>query len=233
MAHIARWSTAGRMPSARSSSGGSSRVSLPAPAGRHGLACRRSLRVEASSSTAQEEQAAAEAARIKKVRQEVTRRVKELGEANKPKEAVRELAEMARIGVQPDTMAGTALVHACARNGKMDMAQSVFDELFGSILVPDAVTFAVLVRGYGEEDPPRWGTIANLLSCMVRDHNTPLTVEVYNAMLEICARMNDVERGIEIMDRMLLEGIEANEFSLQVLSRRKTLRSHCRKVFGI
>lgn len=109
------------------------------------------------------------------MRQEVTRRVVDLGASNKPKEAVRELAAMARMGVQPDTVAGTALVHACARNGKMEMAQSVFDELFGSMLAPDAVTFTVLVRGYGSEDPPRWGTIANLLSSMVRDHNTPLT----------------------------------------------------------
>ena len=37
----------------------------------------------------------------------------------------------ARLGVQPDAMAATALVDACARNGKMDMALSVFDELFG------------------------------------------------------------------------------------------------------
>ena len=47
----------------------------------------------------------------------------ELGANNRPKEAVREFASMARMGAQPDTMAGTALVHACARNGKMDMAQ--------------------------------------------------------------------------------------------------------------
>lgn len=39
---------------------------------------------------------------------------------------------MARLGVQPDAMAATALIDACARNGKMDMAMSVFDELFGA-----------------------------------------------------------------------------------------------------
>uniref|UniRef100_A0A061SD09 Pentacotripeptide-repeat region of PRORP domain-containing protein n=1 Tax=Tetraselmis sp. GSL018 TaxID=582737 RepID=A0A061SD09_9CHLO len=183
------------------------------------------------SGAAQDEVAAAE--RERNVRQEVTRRVKSLGEANKPKEAIQELAQMARMGVQPDTMAATALVHACARNGKMEMAQSVFDELFGSVLEPDTVSFAVLVRGYGAEDPPRWGTIAGILNRMVQDYSLPLTSEIYNAMLDICARTNDVERGIEIMDRMKLEGVDADDFTLQMVTRRKALRSHCKKTFGV
>ena len=56
------------------------------------------------------------------------------GRAGRPREATLQLAEMARLGVQPDAMAATALVDACARNGKMEMALSVFDELFGEPL---------------------------------------------------------------------------------------------------
>eukprot|EP00873_Tetraselmis_striata_P039787 jgi/Tetstr1/460051/TSEL_005371.t1 len=174
----------------------------------------------------------AESARVQKVRQEVTLRVKQLGEANKPNDAVRELAEMARMGVQPDAIAATALVHACARNGKLDMAQSVFDELFGEMITPDAVSFVVLIRGYGSENPPRWGSIAGLLSVMTRDHQLPVTTEAYNAMLEICARTNDTERGIEIMDRMASDGCQADSLTLQAVGRRRALRSHCKKLFG-
>lgn len=43
-----------------------------------------------------------------------------------------QLAEMARLGVQPDSIAATALLDACARNKKMDMASSVFEELFSA-----------------------------------------------------------------------------------------------------
>ena len=57
------------------------------------------------------------------MRADVTRRIKQLGRAGKPREAVAELANMARLGIQPDTLAATALVDACARNGKMDMAR--------------------------------------------------------------------------------------------------------------
>ena len=43
-----------------------------------------------------------------------------------------QLAEMSRLGVQPDSMLGTALVDACARSGQMQMAQAAFEELFGA-----------------------------------------------------------------------------------------------------
>lgn len=65
------------------------------------------------------------------IRAQVTKRIKTLGESKRPREAVSELAQMARLGVQPDTQAGTALLNACVRNGQIDMAQAVFDELFG------------------------------------------------------------------------------------------------------
>lgn len=66
------------------------------------------------------------------MRAEVTRRIKALGRQNRPREAVEQLAEMAKLGVQPDTLAATTLLDACARCGKLDMMQAVFDELFGN-----------------------------------------------------------------------------------------------------
>lgn len=153
-----------------------------------------------------------EAQRTSQVRQTVTRRIQTLGRQKRPKEAVSQLAEMARLGVQPDTQAATALIDACVRNKKMDMAQSVFEELFGEqsqvdnivlmhkpalnashvqanflevrgqqltgsakknhvnnageFLQPDDVTFSVLMRGYGEMNPPSWVLISGLLKMM-------------------------------------------------------------------
>ena len=59
----------------------------------------------------------------------------QLGRSGKPREAMLQLAEMARLGVQPDNIAATALLDACARNRKMEMASSVFEELFGAVIV--------------------------------------------------------------------------------------------------
>ena len=67
-------------------------------------------------------------------RAEVTRRIKELGRKGKPKQAINELTNLAKMGIQPDTISATALVSACVANRNMDMAMNVFDELFGALL---------------------------------------------------------------------------------------------------
>ena len=86
------------------------------------------------------------------VRAEVTKRIKLLGESGRAREAVSELAQMARLGVQPDTQAGTALLHACVRNRELDMAQTVFQELLGEFLLYacmccQAISYGIL-EGY-------------------------------------------------------------------------------------
>ena len=40
----------------------------------------------------------------------------------------------------------------------------------GDLLSPDEVTFTVLLRGYGECDPPRWSAIGDLLDAMERNY---------------------------------------------------------------
>ena len=54
-----------------------------------------------------------------------------------------------------------------------------------SLLEPDDVTFSVLVRGYGETEPPQWLAISGLLSMMSRKYevqpNTGESVTVYRS----------------------------------------------------
>jgi len=104
--------------------------------------------------------------RIREVRSGATKRIKALGAQRKLKEAIQELAGLSQLGVQPDTQAATALVSACAQAGNMEMAESVFEQLFGEFLRPDEVTFAVLLRGYGGKSPPQWGAIDSTLTRM-------------------------------------------------------------------
>ena len=40
-----------------------------------------------------------------------------------------------------------------------------------TLLEPDDVTFSVLVRGYGESEPPQWLAISGLLSLMSRKYD--------------------------------------------------------------
>ncbi|EIE21165.1 hypothetical protein COCSUDRAFT_57081 [Coccomyxa subellipsoidea C-169] len=162
----------------------------------------------------------------------VTRRVKELGRAGKAREALQQLAEMARLGVQPDPMLGTALVDACARSGQMQMAQAAFEELFDALLEPDDVTFAVLVRGYGEAEPPQWLAISGLLSKMQSKFNLKPSTATFNVLLEVCARTKDLTRGYEVIERMERAGVLPDEQSVEAVKNRRALRTHLKRTFN-
>ncbi len=55
---------------------------------------------------------------------------------------------------------------------------------------------------------------------------------VYNALLESCARSNDVFRGEEIITRMESEGVVPNEQTFDAVKNKKNLRSLLRRKFG-
>lgn len=161
---------------------------------------------------------------------EVTRRIKRHGSAGRWREAVSELAGLSQLGLQPDLQAATALVAACSRN--MEVAQSIFDELFSSLLTPDEVVFAVLVRGYGGLNPPDWVKIDAVLTRMRNEYGIDATATVYNALLEVCVKTSDWERGTAVIDRMVADGVEPDEFTGDIVASRKNLRSYLRKCFG-
>ena len=112
----------------------------------------------------------------------------------------------------------------------MEMAESVFEELFGELLQPDEVAFMVMIRGYGDEYPPRWTSIATVLSTMEHSYGIIPTVLTFNTLLEICSKTNDEERGIEIIDKMQDGGVEPNDLSFEAVKQRKSLRSMLKKL---
>lgn len=85
----------------------------------------RVIRADASSlrrmNDAQKEETEEE--RITRILRETTRKIKDLGRAGKPREALNTLVAMAETKVQPDTQVATALIDACARNGQMEMVR--------------------------------------------------------------------------------------------------------------
>ncbi|KAF8072794.1 hypothetical protein HT031_000454 [Scenedesmus sp. PABB004] len=178
---------------------------------------------------AAEEREQTPAEREREVRQEVTRRIKALGEQRRFKEAVQELAGLAALGVQPDTQAATALLAACTRSRDMKMAQSVFDQLFGDFLQPDEVTFAVMLRGYGGQSPPDWARLDAVLSQMKVTYGLDPTSTSYNALLDVCSRTNDSDRALDVIDRMAADGVEPDERTWDIASRKRAWRSYMRK----
>ncbi|KAJ9518776.1 hypothetical protein QJQ45_026039, partial [Haematococcus lacustris] len=143
------------------------------PAGR--LSCRRpaalTLSAEAHTNEANGPclHLQSEEERVSRIRAQVTRRIKTLGEQGAAKEAIKELTSLNALGIAPDTQAATALLSACLRD--MELAQSVFDELFVDFLQPDEITFAVLLRGYGTRKPADWVKMDSVLTTMRTKYN--------------------------------------------------------------
>ena len=102
--------------------------------------------------------------------------------------------------------------------------------LTGSFLSPDEVTFAVLLRGHGASDPPAWQQMDGVLNKMQSYGMSPTAVS-YNVLLEVCLRTNDMQRGMDVMDRMVADDVEPDEMTEEVVARKRVLRSYFRKVF--
>eukprot|EP00471_Norrisiella_sphaerica_P006625 CAMPEP_0184490798 /NCGR_PEP_ID=MMETSP0113_2-20130426/18907_1 /TAXON_ID=91329 /ORGANISM="Norrisiella sphaerica, Strain BC52" /LENGTH=210 /DNA_ID=CAMNT_0026874885 /DNA_START=75 /DNA_END=707 /DNA_ORIENTATION=+ len=169
----------------------------------------------------------------REARKEAMRRIKIAGRSS-PEEALGVLTDMANIGVMPDAQVVTALIDVFARKGNMAMSMKVFQQMFREEngLLPDEVTFKILVDGYGRMDPPDWGKISRLLNLMELTYEVSPSTMTYNGLLAICARTKDYERAYELIDRMDAAGLEPDHQTLQIVHEKKALRGYLRKVFS-
>jgi pentatricopeptide repeat protein len=51
----------------------------------------------------------------------------------------------------------------------------------------------------------------------------------YNVLLEVCAATNDYDRGCQLIDRMLEEGVQPDAFTVAAVANRKSLRSYLKR----
>ncbi|KFM26173.1 Lipoxygenase-like proteiny domain-containing protein 1 [Auxenochlorella protothecoides] len=192
---------------------------------RHGAA-REPTPSEARHKNLQGSSSADQAARI-----ETTKRIRSLGRSGRVRDAISELASLARLGVQPDAMAATSLLHACVENGRADLAENVFNELFADdALVPDEIAFSVLIRGMGRSKPPRWDSIMALLDTMEGRWGLQPSAPVFNALLDICVRTEDDARADTLLDRMWTGGVAPDAMTLETVRQNKKLRSRVKRL---
>jgi pentatricopeptide repeat protein len=97
------------------------------------------------------------------------------------------------------------------------------------VIVPDELLVSVLIRAHGSKDPPAWTEISRLLGSMKNVWSLPPRNVTYNVLLELCARTNDYDRGCQLIDRMLDEGVQPDSFTVAAVSSRKSLRSYLRR----
>jgi len=164
---------------------------------------------------------------------QATRKIQQHGRDRQPNLAIRTLADLANSGIQPDRIAATAVIDACVGSNKMDLAENVFNELFGKsdFMEPDEVTYAILIKGYGQDIAhPQWGKIKQILQAM-EAAGVAFTTTTYNTLLEICSVCNDWQRGMQVLDEMADRDVAPDQMTLEIIKKRKVLRAHCKKLF--
>ena len=164
---------------------------------------------------------------------QATRRIKQYGRERQPNLAIRTLADLASQGIQPDRIAATAVIDACVNSNKIELAENVFNELFGKadFMQPDEVTYSVLIKGYGQDRAhPKWNKIKQILQAMEQTGIT-LTTCTYNSLLEVCASSNDWQRGMQVLDQMADLQVVPDQMTMEIIRKRKILRAHLKKLF--
>ena len=90
----------------------------------------------------------------------------------------------------------------------------------------------MLLRGYGAKRPPQWGAIDGTLARMRSAYGLAPGARAFNALLEVCVATGDADRAMDVIDRMAADGVAPDERTLQVVARKRNLRSYLRKQLG-
>jgi pentatricopeptide repeat protein len=97
---------------------------------------------------------------------------------------------------------------------------------------PDDVVFAILIQGVGKASvPPDWTTAAQILSRMRDRFDVPMTTTVYNALLELCVKSNDVSRAEDLLVRMRGDELQPDEHTQRIMESKRAFRTALRRAF--
>ena len=79
-------------------------------------------------------------------------------------------------------------------------------------------------------NPPSWSAVSMVVERM-RDGGVPVTALTYNTILKACVHQNDIERGLDVIDRMVSAGVQPDGMTAEVVKRKKPLRTSLRRSF--
>lgn len=145
-------------------------------------------------------------------------------------EAENEFAALEEEGIAVDARLATDLISAYMRFGRTDRGLEMFEKYFGKgDLQVDDILVAVLLRGLGAATPPDWTSISSLLGRVEKEFNLKFSVVMYNELLAICSKSGAVGKGLQVIDEMAENGVEADWGTLAAVKQKKSLRSHFRR----
>ena len=120
-----------------------------------------------------------------------------------------EIVKNSKDEIKIDEVLFNSVLDICIKNNNIEKAQEIFAEMKKSAITPSAITYSIMIKGYGNEknlgkcyelyqELLSSGLIPNevifgcLMNCAVKCSNLELMVEIHQKMTEFNMKMNSV-----------------------------------------
>lgn len=134
--------------------------------------------------------------------------------SNKGKDNVKKAIEIFELvkndsSIKVDEVLFNSVLDICIKNNDINKAEEIFREMKKSDITPSAITFSIMIKGYGNEKNlekcyelyqellsmnliPNEIIFGCLMNCAVKCSNLELMIEIYQKMLSLNMKMNSV-----------------------------------------
>jgi len=133
--------------------------------------------------------------------------------------------EMTANNVEPSVATFNAVMDACARNNRMQLAPQLMVDLRAKGLTPNLITFSTMIKGFCQKGDVQAALAA--LEDLHKDRSLKPDEIVYNTLLEGCAKACLVQEGERILGDMQEMGVAPSNYTLTVVVK---LLAHGRKI---
>jgi pentatricopeptide repeat protein len=118
-----------------------------------------------------------------------------------------------------------ATIDACARANRMDKLPWLEEEMKNQNVTPNIVSYSTMIKGYATS-----GDMTKAFTLFEVIQKSPDMVPdeiVYNSLIDGCARGEDYDRGLEVLEDMKAKNIPPSNFTLSVIIK---LCCRCKKL---
>mmetsp|Transcript_4426 Transcript_4426/g.11413 ORF Transcript_4426/g.11413 Transcript_4426/m.11413 type:complete len:1020 (-) Transcript_4426:249-3308(-) len=117
----------------------------------------------------------------------------------------------------PDEVTYNTLLDGCARHGLYDRGMSVLKDMEDAGVPPSNFTLSVLVKLANRSHQP--AKAFDICKDLCRRYNLRLNAHVYSNLVHACTAHGDLQRGLEVLEKMLSEHVRPDARTYGLLMR--------------
>jgi leucine-rich PPR motif-containing protein len=139
--------------------------------------------------------------------------------------------EMKSLNLQFSSATFNTLIDACARCGDLDRVPMLLEEMDAQGMAIGIITYSAVVKGYCQAD--RLDEAFSIFDNMTKTTNLKPDEQLFNVLLDGCARKGLYHRGMELLKKMQDSGVRPSNFTLSVLVKLANRGKQLEKAFEL